>query len=113
MSQRDSEQTTVQSDVSPALTSSIPAFDASSALNSEDDQPNIELQVNLCQFWPGLNTLLIDVSPHWLFVNESGLDALLLEADNRSFKLPSRRTIAPPVFKARLLDSVLDSDYKD
>lgn len=102
-SQREAERTRGQSD-SPVLASSIHALDAP-VLNSED-QPNIELQVNLCQFWPGLNTLLINVSPHWLFVNESGLDTVLLEADSKSYKLPSRRTIAPPVFKARLSDSL-------
>lgn len=105
MSQREAERRKVDSVDSPLLTPLTPHALDGTALNGED-QPNIELQVNLCQFWAGLNTLLIDVSPHWLFVNESGLDTVLIETDDtKSFRLPARRTIAPPVFKARSLDS--------
>jgi len=62
------------------------------------DQPNIDLKVSLIQHWHGLNTLLIDVAPYWLVVNECDVDLTMGEKNGRRIKVPAGKTSAPPVF---------------
>ena len=65
---------------------------------SDVDQPNIDLKVSLIQHWQGLNTLLIDVAPYWLVVNECDVDLTISETNGRKIKVPAGKTCAPPVF---------------
>jgi hypothetical protein len=63
-----------------------------------DEQPNIDLRVILAQHWHGLNTLLIDVAPYWLVVNECNIDLTIIETHGKRLKIPAGKTCAPPVF---------------
>lgn len=67
-------------------------------LPTDVDQPNIDLQVTLTQHWHGLSTLLIDVAPHWLVVNECDVELTIVETNGRKWKIPAGKTFAPPVF---------------
>lgn len=62
------------------------------------NQPNIDLQISLRQRWRGCNTLLIDVAPYWLVVNETDLDLVILENNDQQWRLPRKQTFAPPEF---------------
>ena len=81
------------------------------AVNSgaEYEQPNIDLRVQLEQYWPGCNTVLIDVKPYWLLVNDTGLDLLVVEGNLQQWALPKQKVFAPPPFEVRIsfINSVL------
>jgi len=62
------------------------------------EQPNIDLQVTLAQRWPGLNALLIDVTPYCLLANDCDLELTLLEENGSSWTLAAGNTFAPPFF---------------
>jgi len=62
------------------------------------EQPNIDLQVTLTQRWPGLNALLIDVTPYCLLANECDLELTLFEENGSSWTLPAGHTFSPPFF---------------
>jgi len=76
----------------------------SSAVNSVDDsipdfeQPNINVQVNLMQRWPHLNTLLIDVVPSWLIINQLCFDVILSEQNGRPWRISAGKSFAPQAF---------------
>ncbi|XP_072031129.1 intermembrane lipid transfer protein VPS13B-like isoform X1 [Amphiura filiformis] len=65
----------------------------------ESDQPNTDLQVSLCQYWAKLNTVLIDVMPWCLVVNETDRDMLILEDGERSVRCGKGQTVSPQRFK--------------
>ncbi len=65
----------------------------------ESDQPNTDLQVTLCQYWAKLNTVLIDVMPWCLVVNETERDMMILEDGERPVKCAKGQTVSPQKFK--------------
>lgn len=65
----------------------------------EMEQPNIDLQISLKQRWPGFNTLLIDIAPYWLLVNDTQFNFVIVENSEQQYYLPSVKTFAPPHFK--------------
>ena len=66
-------------------------------------QPNIDLQVSLRQWRPGLNTLLIDVAPYLLLCSQVDLDLWVIANGESHWKLPARQTWAPALFTVRSL----------
>ena len=73
-------------------------------------QPNIDLQICLQQRWVGCNTLLINITPNWLLVNDTHLDLMVIENNEQQWRLPRKQTFAPPVFReAFRLGLVLDN----
>ena len=65
----------------------------------EFEQPNISLQGGpLHQRWAGLDTLLIDIVPRWLCVNNLCFDLILSEQTGRSWRVPAGKQFAPQVF---------------
>ena len=61
-------------------------------------QPNIDLQVSLRQWRPGLNTLLVDVAPYLLLCSQVDLDLWVIANGESHWKLPARQTWAPALF---------------
>ena len=60
----------------------------------ERDAP-MDLQVALQQMWPGCNTLLIDLMPSAMIVNETNHDLFLVEEAEVRGKMPRQQTFAP------------------
>ena len=62
-------------------------------------QPSLDVHVNLSDYWPGLGTLLVDVSPWCLMTNQTDLDLMIVEQNGTSWQLPSKKTFTPPKFE--------------
>ncbi|KAJ8322323.1 hypothetical protein KUTeg_000794 [Tegillarca granosa] len=58
----------------------------------------IDLHVNLSEYWPGCDTLLVDVFPWCLMTNRCDLDLVVILANGDTWTLPSKKTISPPTF---------------
>ncbi len=71
----------------------------SGVLSSQSQQPNIDLQIQFGERWAGCNTLLIEVAPHWLIVNDTGLDFIIIESNNAQWNLPANKAFAPASFE--------------
>ena len=66
----------------------------------DDDQPDIDLKIQLSQYWAGCNSLLISVAPYWLVVNETEVDLVVIDnANGQQWNLAHDMTIAPPEFE--------------
>ena len=69
-----------------------------------DHYPNIELQITLSQRWAGCTTVLIDVVPYMLLVNQTPLDLMVVDAEaDQQWTLPTNNTFAPPQFEVSQL----------
>lgn len=65
--------------------------------------PDIELQIQLSQKWPGCNTVLIDVVPYMLLVNQTTLDLKVIDImQEEDWMLPTGMTFAPPTFQVSI-----------
>ena len=62
-------------------------------------QPSLDVHINLSDYWPGLGTLLVDVSPWCLMTNQTDLDLMIVEQNGTSWQLPSKKTFTPPKFE--------------
>lgn len=70
--------------------------------NSSSPYPDIELQIMLSQRWAGCNTVLIDVVPYMLIVNQTPLDLKIFDdVAEEDWTLPTNKTFAPPHFQVR------------
>ncbi|ELT92184.1 hypothetical protein CAPTEDRAFT_228271 [Capitella teleta] len=73
--------------------------------------PDIELQIQLSQKWPGCNTVLIDVVPYMLLVNQTTLDLKVIDImQEEDWMLPTGMTFAPPTFQGCLSIAVVVND---
>uniref|UniRef100_A0A3Q2QXD0 Vacuolar protein sorting 13 homolog B n=1 Tax=Fundulus heteroclitus TaxID=8078 RepID=A0A3Q2QXD0_FUNHE len=63
---------------------------------SQWDSP---MQVKLSQWKPGLNTLLVELLPWALMVNDSQWDLWLFEGETIVLQIPAGKVIVPPNFK--------------
>ena len=51
----------------------------------------------MSQLWTGCNTVLINVSPYWLFVNNSDIQIDMVVSNGTTWEIPRQQTLAPPV----------------
>lgn len=72
------------------------------------NQPAVKLQVRLSPMYEGLKTLLIDVSPEYLFANESSFPIVLM-SNNESMEVPQNNTVAPPITESFKVGLKLDT----
>ncbi|XP_033123358.1 vacuolar protein sorting-associated protein 13B-like [Anneissia japonica] len=70
----------------------------------EDDiqQPNTDLKVSLHQHWSEVNTIIIDVMPWCLIVNQSHLDLVIIEEGEPNLYVKHRKAVAPQKFKGHI-----------
>ena len=61
--------------------------------------PEVNLHVQLSQQWPGCNSLLIDVVPDWLIMNEAGIPVIVTEGPGQEWDIPIGTSLAPPLFQ--------------
>jgi hypothetical protein len=72
----------------------------STAHSASSRFPDIELQIQLSQKWAGCNTVLIDVVPYMLLVNQTKIDLKIIDImAEEDWTLPSNKTFAPPIFQ--------------
>ncbi|XP_071944934.1 intermembrane lipid transfer protein VPS13B-like [Antedon mediterranea] len=81
--------------------------DTNNTVEAEDDidniqQPNTDLKVSLHQHWSEVNTIIIDVMPWCLIVNQSKLDLVILEEGEPSLALKQGKAVAPQKFKSHI-----------
>ncbi|XP_070535266.1 intermembrane lipid transfer protein VPS13B-like [Ptychodera flava] len=67
-----------------------------------DQLPNIDLKVDLSQCWSLVNTLLIDVKPWCLLVNQTNLEINVLEEDEVPLVVRPSGVITPQNFKGKM-----------
>lgn len=78
------------------------AWTAPTSHSSCSRYPDIELQIQLSQKWAGCNTVLIDIVPYMLIVNQTSLNLKVIDVmAEEDWTLPGRKTFAPPVFQVR------------
>ncbi|CAD5116322.1 DgyrCDS5226 [Dimorphilus gyrociliatus] len=73
------------------------------------NQPAVKLQVRLSSMYPGLKTLLIDVSPEYLLVNESSFN-LVLSTNDEVMEILRDSTVAPPIGNSFKIGLQLEKD---
>ncbi|XP_021340495.1 vacuolar protein sorting-associated protein 13B-like, partial [Mizuhopecten yessoensis] len=61
------------------------------------------LNINLSEYWPGSNTLLVNLSPWCLMTNQSDLDLMVMDTTGSQWTLPSGKTYSPPRFEGEIM----------
>ncbi|XP_014673464.1 PREDICTED: vacuolar protein sorting-associated protein 13B-like [Priapulus caudatus] len=63
------------------------------------DQPDVELQVDMAQLWPACNTLLVDVKPWCLLVNDTDWTLVVSSGNTTEWTVASGQSMAPSVIE--------------
>ncbi|XP_033726572.1 vacuolar protein sorting-associated protein 13B-like isoform X2 [Pecten maximus] len=61
------------------------------------------LNINLSEYWPGADTLLVNLTPWCLMTNQSDLDLIVMDATGSQWTLPSGKTFSPPKFEGEII----------
>lgn len=56
----------------------------------------------MSQLWTGCNTILINVSPYWLFVNNTDIHVSLVVSGGKTWHIPKQQTLAPPMISVSI-----------
>ena len=60
--------------------------------------PNVELSINLSQYTSYSNTLVVELAPQWMIVNESNLDLIICHCNSSEFwSFSSSKAFVPPM----------------
>jgi len=65
------------------------------------NQPTIDLNVSLSEFWPGFQTVLVDVAPSYIVTNSCDLDLVFMGTEDVQYDLRKGHTICPPKLEVR------------
>lgn len=63
----------------------------------------VTLNVNLSEYWPGADTLLVNLSPWCLMTNQSDLELVVMDSTGSQWTLPSGKTFSPPKFEGEII----------
>ncbi|KAH3830467.1 hypothetical protein DPMN_103711 [Dreissena polymorpha] len=69
------------------------------------NQPTIDLNVSLSEFWAGYQTVLVDIAPSYLVTNGCDLDLVFMGSEDIQYDLSKGQTICPPKLEVRQLDA--------
>ncbi|XP_060068135.1 intermembrane lipid transfer protein VPS13B-like [Ylistrum balloti] len=64
---------------------------------------SVTFNIHLSEYWPGANTLLVNLSPWCLMTNQSDLDLIVMDTTGSQWTLPSGKTYSPPRFQGEIM----------